>query len=82
MRNMVVYPGQTLPIVVGRARSRSALESALKTGNETILLVAQKHDLTDHEPEIDDLFKVGILARIDRHDGKRPVAGRGDPAGL
>jgi ATP-dependent Lon protease len=69
MRNMVVYPGQTLPIVVGRARSRSALESALKVGADTILLVAQKHDITDHEPSIDDLFKVGVLARIDRREG-------------
>jgi ATP-dependent Lon protease len=69
MRNMVVYPGQTLPIVVGRTRSRNALEAALKNGQETILLVAQKHDLSDHEPTADDLFKVGVLARIDRHDG-------------
>ncbi|MGZ3721612.1 MAG: endopeptidase La [Bdellovibrionales bacterium] len=69
MRNMVVYPGQTLPIVVGRARSRSALETALKNGNDLILLVAQKHDLIDHEPSADDLFKVGVLARIDRHEG-------------
>jgi len=74
MRNMVVYPGQTLPIVVGRSRSRSALEAALASGHETILLVAQKHDLIDHEPEVDDLFKIGVLARIDRHEGNQERA--------
>lgn len=66
---MVVFPGQTLPIVVGRTRSRHALEAAIKASDNLILLVAQKHDFTDHEPLADDLFKVGVLARIDRHEG-------------
>lgn len=69
MRNMVVFPGQTLPIVVGRSRSRKALEAALKSGVEWVLLVAQKHDFSDHEPTAEDLFKVGVVARIDRHEG-------------
>lgn len=69
MRNMVLFPGQTLPVVVGRPRSRAALEAALKNESDWILLVAQKHDLGDLEPAVEDLFKVGVLARIDRHEG-------------
>lgn len=69
MRNMVVYPGQTLPIVVGRTRSRTALESAIQSGLNKIILVAQKQELSDQEPVIDDLFKTGVLAQIDRYDG-------------
>jgi len=69
MRNMVVFPGQTLPVVVGRPRSRQALEFALSNNSEWVFLVAQKHDLGDTEPGPDDLFKVGVLARIDRHEG-------------
>jgi ATP-dependent Lon protease len=68
MRNMVLFPGQTMPVVVGRSRSRQALESALRTESEWILLLTQRHDVTDHEPEADELFKVGVLARIDRHE--------------
>ena len=69
MRNMVIYPGQTLPIVVGRPRSRQALEAALRDDSDWLLLVAQKHDLGDHEPSPEDLFKTGVLARIDRQEG-------------
>ncbi len=68
MRNMVIFPGQTLPIVVGRARSRNAFEAALKADSEWVLFVAQKHDLENLEPGPEDLFKVGVLARVDRHE--------------
>ena len=64
MRNMVLYPGQTLPVVVGRPRSRKAFETALANGDDWLLLVAQRH-----EPGMEDLYKVGVLARIDRHEG-------------
>ncbi len=69
MRNIVVYPGQTLPILVGRTRSRSALEAAIRSGAQSILLVTQKHDVNDVEPSADDLYRVGVLARIDRYEG-------------
>lgn len=69
MRNMVLFPGQTLPVVVGRPRSREALEAALESGSNWLMLVAQKHDDGDSEPGADDLHKVGVLARIDRHEG-------------
>lgn len=69
MRNMLVFPGQTLPVVVGRPRSRAALENALDAGEDTVLLVAQKRDLGESEPQIEDLYKVGVLARVDRHEG-------------
>jgi ATP-dependent Lon protease len=69
MRNMVLFPGQSLPVVVGRPKSRRALEEVLETNSSWILLVAQKHDLGETEPGTEDLYKVGVLARIDRHEG-------------
>lgn len=69
MRNMVVYPGQTLPIVIGRARSRAALEAANKSDSPWLFLVAQRRELDDQEPTAKDLFQVGVLARIDRTEG-------------
>lgn len=64
----MLFPGQTLPVVVGRPKSRRAFEEAKDTN--WLLLVAQKHDLGEAEPGIDDLYKVGVLARIDRHEGQ------------
>jgi ATP-dependent Lon protease len=69
MRNMLLYPGQSMPVVVGRPRSRAALETVLNSDSDWILLVAQRHDTGDHEPKVEDLYKVGVLARIDRHEG-------------
>ncbi|MBX3021952.1 MAG: endopeptidase La [Bdellovibrionales bacterium] len=66
MRNMVLYPGQTMPVVVGRPRSRLALEAALQSDNEWVVLVAQKHDIGDQEPAATDLYQIGVVARIDR----------------
>lgn len=69
MRNMVLFPGQTLPVVVGRPRSRQAVDAAVERDSEWLLLVAQKNDLGETEPNISDLYKVGVLARIDRREG-------------
>lgn len=68
MRNMVLFPGQSIPVVVGRPRSRLALEAAVREKSDWIVLVAQKHDVADQEPKPEDLYQVGVLARIDRYD--------------
>lgn len=46
-----------------------ALESVIKSDGDRVLLVAQRHDTGDSEPKVEDLYKVGVLARIDRHEG-------------
>ena len=68
MRNMVLFPGQTMPVVVGRPGSRLALEAALAADSEWLILVAQKNQVSDHEPAIDELYRTGVLARIDRSE--------------
>jgi ATP-dependent Lon protease len=68
MRNMVLFPNQTMPIVVGRAKSRIALEEAKHT-NQWIVLVAQSHDHQEGDPTTDDFYHVGTLARIDNIEG-------------
>ncbi len=69
MRNMLLFPGQTVPIVVGRPRSCLALEYALNQSSPWVILATQKRELTGSEPGPDDLFRVGVLARIERHEG-------------
>ena len=71
MRNMVLFPNQTMPIVVGRSKSRFALERAIAK-DRWILLVAQRQEHhSDEEPNKEHLYHVGTLARIDHVDGGR-----------
>lgn len=62
LRDVVVYPHMVIPLFVGREKSVSALEEAIK-GSKQLLLVAQKDaDLDD--PGRKDLHAVGTLASI------------------
>jgi ATP-dependent Lon protease len=66
LRNTVLFPGQVVPIVIGRPRSRAAIEKAMGT-NRLVALVAQRQDAGDHEPAADELYRVGVVARIENH---------------
>lgn len=79
-RNMVVYPGRTLPLAVGRKRSVAAVERAQEAGG-FLLTVAQRVDTEMREPAIEELYRVGTLCRIERArptgDGALQVVVRG-----
>lgn len=62
LRDVVVYPHMVVPLFVGREKSILALEEAMAT-NKEIVLVAQKHPSEDN-PSLDDLYAVGTLATI------------------
>jgi ATP-dependent Lon protease len=62
LRDVVVYPHMVIPLFVGRARSIQALEEAMQSGKQ-ILLVAQKQADVD-EPSLDDIYRIGTLATI------------------
>ena len=62
LRDVVVYPQIVQPLFVGRPRSIKALEIAMASDKQ-ILLVAQKNASED-EPGVDDLFKIGTVATI------------------
>jgi ATP-dependent Lon protease len=64
-RNVIVFPGSTVPMRVGRARSKAALERATREDNHIILL-AQKSEQVDGDPKPGDLFAIGTLCRIER----------------
>jgi ATP-dependent Lon protease len=65
-RNVIIYPGSTVPMRVGRAKSKAALEQALQNSSQQIVLLAQKNEQLDREPQPDDLYRTGTLCRIDR----------------
>ena len=62
LRDVVVFPHMVIPLFVGRAKSISALEKAMENGKK-IALVAQ-HDASQEEPNVDQIYEVGVLANI------------------
>ena len=62
LRDVVVYPQIVQPLFVGRVKSIKALEEAMSTDKQ-VLLVAQKN-ATDDDPEAQQLFNIGTIATI------------------
>ena len=62
LRGLVIFPGMTLNFDVGRQRSIDAIKAAMADERE-VFLVAQK-DVRDDEPELEQLFKMGTVAKI------------------
>ena len=62
LRDVVVFPGQVVPLFVGREKSVEALEAAM-SGNKDILLLSQLDPHCD-DPEQDDLYDVGVIAQV------------------
>ncbi len=64
LRNTIVFPGSGLPISVGRDKSLKLVKSIGKK-HKYIGLVCQK-DSNVEDPEVDDLYNIGVLAEIIR----------------
>ena len=62
LRDIVVFPGMVVPLFVGREKSVAALEAAMESGKE-ILLLAQLDPACD-DPEADDLYDIGVVAQV------------------
>jgi ATP-dependent Lon protease len=63
IRNTVLFPGVVIPITVGRKKSIKLVKNAYEHGDRTIGVVAQK-DSDAEEPDADDIYKVGTVAKI------------------
>ncbi len=62
LRNTVLFPGVVIPITAGRDKSIQLIKEANK-GNKIIGVVAQKNESIE-DPTINDIHKVGTVARI------------------
>ena len=62
LRGMVILPGMVAHFDVSRAKSIKAVEEAMMD-EQKIFLVAQK-DVEQENPDIEDLFKIGIIAEV------------------
>ena len=62
LRDVVVYPHMVIPLFVGREKSIRALDHAMQS-NKQILLVSQKSAEVD-DPQEEDINRVGTLSSI------------------
>ena len=64
LRDMVLFPGLTVPIAAGRAVTLRALEAASQSDDALVLVVAQRENVDDVKPE--GLYTLGTIARIEQ----------------
>ena len=62
LRGLVIFPEMILHFDVGRKKSVLALNEAT-AGDQLIFLVTQK-DIRDDEPGVEDLYPIGVVAKV------------------
>ena len=62
LRNMVLFPGITMPVAVGRRKSLFVINEAQRE-HKPIGVVCQIDEQTE-DPDFDGLYKVGVLADV------------------
>jgi ATP-dependent Lon protease len=62
LRNTVLFPGVVIPITAGRDKSIKLIKEAY-AGSKIIGVVAQKNENTE-DPTLDDIYKIGTIAKI------------------
>ena len=68
LRNLVIFPEQTISFEVGRLKSIRAIRSAVDTESRKIFLVSQKDALVE-DPKFSDLSTVGVVAEVKQISG-------------
>ena len=62
IKNTVLFPGVVIPITVGRKKSIRLVKKAYE-GHRLIGVISQKN-AKDEDPNVEDLYKVGTVAKI------------------
>ncbi|MBI2012072.1 endopeptidase La [Candidatus Daviesbacteria bacterium] len=78
LRGTVIFPGNSIPIVSGRSKSKAALDAAWE-GDRVIVFVTQKNERIE-DPKEADLYSVGtvcLLRRLIKIDGEYTVTAEG-----
>lgn len=65
LRNTVIFPGTSMPVSVGRAKSKRLIHSLNKQEGKLVGLLCQK-DAEVEDPHFEDLHAVGVIGRIIR----------------
>ncbi len=64
LRNMVLFPGVAMPVVVGRPKSMRLIKEALH--KKSLIGVVCQKDMATEEPGFDDLYTTGVIADVVR----------------
>lgn len=62
VRGLVVFPGMMLQFDIGRKKSVLAVKAALDA--DRLVFVVTQTDLSENEPTAEDLYKIGVIAKI------------------
>ncbi len=62
LKNTVLFPGVVIPITIGRDKSINAVKKAYK--KDKYLTVHSQKDIENEDPNLDDLYQIGCLAKI------------------
>ncbi|MEL6102241.1 MAG: endopeptidase La [Pseudomonadota bacterium] len=62
LRDIVVFPHMIVPLFVGREKSVRALEEVMADDKQ--ILLSSQIDPSEDDPDIDGIFKAGVLANV------------------
>src|SRR5690606_31357949 len=62
LRDIVVFPHMIVPLFVGREKSVRALEEVMQDDKQ--ILLSSQIDPTVDDPEVDGIYRVGVLANV------------------
>lgn len=65
LRNTVIFPGTSMPIVVAREKSLKLIKAVNRQKGKYVGLVCQK-DAENEDPDMEDLYPIGVIGRIIR----------------
>ena len=64
LRNMVLFPGVAMPVMVGRPKSMRLIKDAAL--NKKLIGVVCQKDMDTEDPKLKDLYSTGVVADIVR----------------
>jgi ATP-dependent Lon protease len=64
LRNMVLFPGVAMPVLIGRPKSMRLINDAVKR-KKLIGVICQK-EINTEDPQKEDLYSVGVIADVIR----------------
>jgi len=62
LRDVVVYPQMVIPLFIGRDKSVEALDAAMSSDKQILLLT--QHKPSDDEPDEAELYRTGTVANV------------------
>src|SRR4051812_20991376 len=66
IRDLVVFPGMEVSLIIGREVSVKAIEHALKASDRHLVVISQKRAEQNDRVGLPDMYPVGTVCRIEK----------------